>query len=247
MKKGNHWFWFVVLMTAMTASLTKAAHHEAGQHVDHTDVVKQWMTAVNTSQAATIAAVEKYMADDGILYRRRYVGFGFTWDPRNDAGMVVGTVTSGSPVEGILQSGDMFVSVRGVAAIEENYGKLDFRGKPGEVVDAVILRDGKEQKISVARGVVAAQLTKAETIEWLRSGNPDTWAPDEWKMHEMVSSGHVVYAWTQSWNTDDSNGLPFNIHTVTRFQFNDEGQVIAVANLSEDRFQLEQTGWTVSR
>ena len=34
---------------------------------------------------------------------------------------------------------------------------------------------------------------------------------------------------------------------VTRMMFNESGQVQAIASLSEDRFVLEQMGYTVSR
>ena len=126
-------------------------------------------------------------------------------------------------------------------------GKLDFRGKPGEVVDAVILRDGEEMAISVARGIIDHPLTKTQVLEWLASGDAETWAPDKWELHEAVGEGDVVYVWTQSWDVDDESGLPVDEHRVARFQFNDAGQVIALANLGEDRFVLEQTGWTISR
>jgi hypothetical protein len=36
-------------------------------------------------------------------------------------------------------------------------------------------------------------------------------------------------------------------HVVTRFQFNEDGLVTAVANMREDRFILEQQGYSISR
>jgi len=240
------------LALIVTALYTHAAHHEGDEHMGHgsmapKDVAKHWVTAVSTSQADAIAAVKDHMADDGVLYRDRYVGFGFTWDNTNSEAMIVGTVIPGSPVEGVLQPGDTFVSVRGVPATQENYGKLDFRGKPGEVVNAVIMRGDKEMAIEVARGVIETPVPKADVITWLSTGNGDEWAPDDWKIHEIISEGNVVYVWTQAWDTDTTTGLSYNAHTVTRFEFYDAGMVKAVANLSEDRFQLEQTGWSISR
>lgn len=209
---------------------------------------KQWVTAVNTGKTEALAAVEALMADDGQSYRRRYVGFGFTWDPNDEENrMIVGTVAPNSPVEGVLQPNDQFLSVRGMEVNAENMGKLDFRGKPGEVVDAVILRDGEEMAISVARGIIDHPLTKTQVLEWLASGDAETWAPDKWELHEAVGEGDVVYVWTQSWDVDEESGLSVDEHRVARFQFNDAGQVIALANLGEDRFVLEQTGWTISR
>jgi hypothetical protein len=240
------------LILIVTALVTQAAHHEMDEHNRHKhmapeEVAKHWVTAVSTSQADAIAAVKDHMAEDGLLYRDRYVGFGFTWDATNGDAMIVGTVIPGSPVDGVLQPGDKFVSVRGVPAVEENYGKLNFRGKPGEVVNAVIMRGDKEMAIEVARGVIETPVPKADVITWLSTGDGENWAPDEWKLHEVVRQGNVVYVWTQAWDTDTASGLSYNTHTVTRFEFNDAGEVIAVGNLSEDRFQLEQTGWSISR
>ncbi|MGD2008620.1 MAG: hypothetical protein PVJ95_10125 [Cellvibrionales bacterium] len=211
-------------------------------------VAKEWVTAMSTGKAEGLAAVEALMAEDGQLYRRRYVGFGFTWDPADEEGrMIVGTVTPESPAAAVLQPGDQFVSVRGIEVNEENMDKLDFRGKPGEVVEAVILRDGEMMDISVARGVIDTPISKTQALAWMQTGNADTWVPDSWELREAIGDGNVVYVWTQSVDTDETSGLPVDTHTVTRFQFNDAGEVMALGNLTEDRFALEQAGWTISR
>jgi hypothetical protein len=208
----------------------------------------QWVTAGAAGKTEAMAAVQELMAEDGLLYRSRYVGFGFTWDPADEEGrMIVGTVTPESPVDGLLQPGDQFLSVRGVEVNEANMGKLDFRGKPGEVVDAVILRDGESMDISVARGIIDTPISKAQMLAWMDTGDADTWGPEKWELHEAIGQGNVVYVWTQGWDTDEVSGLPVDNHTVTRFEFNDEGKVVALGNLSEDRFALEQAGWTISR
>jgi hypothetical protein len=209
---------------------------------------KQWVTAGATGKRELMATAEALMAEDGMMYRKRYVGFGFTWDPTEEGGrMIVGTVSPGSPAAAVLEPNDEFISVRGVEVNEENIGKLDFRGKPDEVVDAVILRNGEEIEISVARGIIESAIDKTSMLQWLDGGDADTWAPDKWKLHEAVGDGNVVYVWTQSWDTDENTGLPVDEQSVTRFHFNDAGKVIAIANLSEDRFALEQSGWTISR
>jgi len=212
------------------------------------ETAKQWVTAMSTGQAEGLAAVESLMADDGQMHRRRYVGFGFTWDPSDeDSRMIVGTVTADTPAAAVLQPGDQFLSVRGVEVNEANMDKLDFRGKPGEVVEAVILRDGESMDIAVARGVIDTPISKTQSLEWMSTGDPDNWAPDKWELHEAIGNDNVVYVWTQRMDTDETSGLPVDTHTVTRFEFNDAGQVMSVANLSEDRFALEQAGWTISR
>lgn len=212
------------------------------------ETAKQWVTAMSTGQAEGLAAVESLMADEGQMHRSRYVGFGFTWDPSDEESrMIVGTVTADTPAAAVLQPGDQFLSVRGVEVNEANMDKLDFRGKPGEVVEAVILRDGESMEIAVARGVIETPISKAESLEWMATGDGDNWAPDKWELHEAVGNDDVVYVWTQRMDTDETSGLPVDTHTVTRFEFNDAGQVMSVANLSEDRFALEQAGWTITR
>ena len=124
------------------------------------ETAKQWVTAMSTGQAEGLAAVESLMADDGKLVRGRYVGFGFTWDPSDGEGrMIVGTVTPESPAAAVLQAGDEFVSVRGVEVNKANMDKLDFRGKPGEVVEAVILRGEETMEIAVTRGVISTPIS----------------------------------------------------------------------------------------
>ena len=46
---------------------------------------------------------------------------------------------------------------------------------------------------------------------------------------------------------EDSTGYKANAFTTTRFEFNDEGKVSWVGDLSEDRFVLEQQGWSITR
>ena len=62
-----------------------------------------------------------------------------------------------------------------------------------------------------------------------------------------VLLANVVYVWTTINSVDTQVNLPFEQHVVTRFVFNDEGKVEAIGNISEDRFVLEQTGYTISR
>ena len=235
---------------AILMAVGLAACNQAPAPNPNIDLAKAWVTAGNTSRAAAMEMIEKNMADDGLSYRDRYVGFGFIWDNQRGADegrMIVTNVIADSPVSDVLQAGDEFVSVGGVAVSAENMERLPFRGKPGESVAAVISRDGEEIAIEVSRGVVSAPTTKAEMLEWMASANDEDWSPEKWELHEAVGQGNVVYVWTQAWNTDEASGLPFESHQVTRMMFNDAGQVQAIANLSEDRFVLEQMGYTISR
>lgn len=214
------------------------------------ELAKAWVTAGSSSRTAAMEMIEQNMAEDGLMYRDRYVGFGFQWDNQEgleQGRMVVTNVIADSPVADILQPGDEFLSVGGVEVNVDNMGRLPFRGKPGEAVSAVISRDGQEIAIDVSRGIVNAPTTKAEMLEWMSGADDEDWGPEKWTLHEAVGEGNVVYVWTQAWNTDDTSGLPFEAHRVTRMVFNDQGKVTAIASLSEDRFVLEQMGYTISR
>ena len=214
------------------------------------ELAKAWVTAAATGRAEAMAMVEANMADDGVLFQDRYVGFGFIWDNQRGAEegrMIVTDVIPESPAAAVLQEGDEFVSVRGMEVNSENLDRLEFRGKPGEAVTATILRDGEQIDIEVSRGVISRQATKADMLEWMSSAEEEDWAPDDWKLYEAIGQGDVVYVWTQSWDTDDTSGLAYNSHQVTRFMFNDAGKVAAIANLSEDRFVLEQMGYRITR
>jgi C-terminal processing protease CtpA/Prc len=137
---------------------------ESAPDQSNADVATQWLEAGQTSQEASVANIEANMADDGVMYRDRYVGFGFTFDNTDESGqMIVETVIDGSPASAVLAVGDEFMSVRGVAVTAENRdsGQLSFRGAPGEVVDAVIKRGDEMIDISVARGKIESTLSKS--------------------------------------------------------------------------------------
>ena len=49
---------------------------DVSEKPSNADVAKAWIEAGQIGQEATIGAVEQYMAEDGLFYRPRYVGFG---------------------------------------------------------------------------------------------------------------------------------------------------------------------------
>jgi hypothetical protein len=51
----------------------------------------------------------------------------------------------------------------------------------------------------------------------------------------------------ESSNTETDTGYKFKQRDVTRFEFNEAGQVSQLWGLGEDRFVLEQLGYTISR
>ncbi len=154
--------WAAAATLAMTATAIFAAHHEGPK--DQKEVAAGWTKSSCGELAPFISYVEKHMADDGVFMPARYVGFGFQLDNNPEDEMRVVMVTPDTPASKVLQQGDVFVSVNGVPSTFENRDKMTFRGKPGEPVPAVILRDGKEMEIEVNRGVIEAANDKERAL-----------------------------------------------------------------------------------
>lgn len=237
-----------LVLSATLVGVSACSNLEAGS--SNVETVEAWLAAGQAGQEETISAVEEYMADDGLFYRPRYVGFGFTYDNTDESGrMVVETIVPGGPASTVLQVGDEFMSVRGVEVSIDNRdsGKLSFRGAPGEEVSAVIKRGDELMDIAVTRGTVESTISKSDMIEWMSSADGDDWGDDSFTLHEVVASGDVAYAWTTIANADDVTGNTVETHVVTRFRFNEDGKVVAVSNLRESRFMLEQQGFSITR
>ena len=164
--------WAAVATIALTATAVFAGDHHGPK--DHKKVAKGWVKSSCGELAPFIAYVEKHMADDGKFKPARYVGLGFQLDSDPEDEMRVEMVTPDTPASKVLKEGDVFVSVNGVPATYENRDKMTFRGKPGEPVPAVILRDGKEMKIEVNRGVIAAVSDKERSLKGLRLADADS-------------------------------------------------------------------------
>ena len=219
----------------------------SNKHQAAMDLAAAWVTASYTSQDAALSMVDQNMAGDGVSVGSRYVGFGFVWDPEGD-GMVVDYVVPESPASGVLMEGDSFVEVNGVRLTNENRINLGFRGKPGENVDAVILRDGVEMPISVARGAVQIRYSKEQVMNNISNGDAEDWGPEDFNIVETgVTNDGVVHVLHWSEFIEDATGYKANAYTVTRFMFDDDGKVAWVGNLSEDRFVLEQQGYSITR
>ena len=247
--KGNLYL-KVLSLICLTISLPLiSGGHEAGEHghVNGNEVIaSNWVTAGYTGKDTAINMVEENMADDGILVQGRYVGFGFNWDPRENE-MRVGRVTPNSPADGVLEVGDLILEVIGIKATPENFGKLPFRGLPGKKITAVIDRNGVELVISIARGTVRGEITKTQVLENMNSGDADSWPAKKFRIIEVLSKNNIVYVLSHATQTDNMVDLDFMAYTLTRFMFNEDGKVVEVANLTEDRFVLEQTGYSITR
>jgi hypothetical protein len=165
--------------------------------------------------------------------------------------MIVERVVAGSPADGVLQIGDVFVSVNGVKATKENIdnGKLEFAGLPGEPVKAVVKRDGKSVKISVERGMVSQGYTKEQVLENINSANADEWGTVDYEVYESAVNRKNRTIYVLSWNKqlDDRFDLEAESYVITRFTFNKEGKVTALRNMSEEELVQSQLGFKVTR
>ena len=234
----------ILLSLVIFSGSSFSMHHENSSE----EIAEAWIKAVHTGKQETINFVTEHMAADGINAPGRYVGFGFTYNPDAEPGtMVVAGIQPDSPASKVLKVGDAFLSVNNVRVNERNMGKLNFRGKPGEEVKAVIERDGKRKNITVARGVISTSYTKEQVLRNMNSAVAENWKPDEANIIEVMSKDNIVYVLHWAKDTDQVSGLPYEAYTVTRFVFNEEGLVERLGNLSEDRFVLEQQGYTISR
>lgn len=211
------------------------------------DLATAWITASYTSKDSALSMVEENMSDDGVSVGDRYVGFGFVWDPEGD-GMVVDYVVPESPAAGVLMEGDSFVEVNGTRLTNENRNRLGFRGLPGENVDAVVMRDGVEMPISIARGPVQIRYSKDQVLNNIGNGDAESWGPEDFNIVESgITNDGTVYVLHCSEFVEDATGYKANAYTVTRFMFDDSGKVSWIGNLSEDRFVLEQQGYSITR
>lgn len=211
---------------------------------------KKWVEAQYTSKDKTLKMVKKYMAEDGLNYPGRFIGFGFTYNPDSDD-RAVDTVIKGSPAAKVLKPGDTFVSVNGVPATKENWdnGKLSFGGAPGEKVNVVINRNGKERKASFKRGLVNPTYSKAQVMSNIEEANGDNWGAIEHKIVEVAGNKkeNSVYVWSWHKSTNNLFDIDYEENVVTRFAFNDEGKVIEIGSLSEEELVQSQLGFRVTR
>ncbi len=247
---------FYISILAITVALLSAWPLKASaQQSRNIETAKAWLTDFHTSRPAFTAMVKENMASDGVVVNNRFVGFGMMWDNvrgTEEGRMVLTEVRPDGPASGTVKAGDEFISVRGIPVTKESMqgDKLRLRGKAGEAVAAVIKRDGKEIPIEMTRGKVPEALTtKNRLLENLSRGKDDEWY---WKnskiqIKEVIGDANVLYARFQVIHTDSVSKLPFEVERVLRFTFNNEGKITSTWGLSEERFQLEQTGFTISR
>lgn len=245
-------FFLVLTITFILPFNIYADNH--GKHKskmsENVKVAENWVTASYTSKERLIRIVTNHMAEDGINYPGRFIGFGFNWNPQEEE-MTVRRVVSGSPADGVLEVGDVFVSVNGVKATKENIdnGKLAFAGSPGEPVKAVVKRNGKSTKITVERGMVSQGYTKEQVLENLNSANSENWPVIDYDVYQSAVNKKDRAVYVLSWNKflDDRFDKEAETFVINRFTFNKKGEVTSVRRMSEESLVQSQLGFKVTR
>lgn len=218
--------------------------------MENIKVAENWVIASYTSKDRLQRMVENHMADDGMNHPGRFIGFGFNWN-RQDDQMTVRRVVEGSPADGALEEGDVFVSVNGVKATKQNIddGKLAFAGLPGEPVKAVVLRNGKSVKVSIERGLVSQGYTKEQVLENISSSDEEDWGSLDYDVYESAVNGKNKTVYVLSWSKylDNRFDLEAESFVITRFKFNKKGKVVELRNMSEEELVQSQLGFKVTR
>ena len=243
----------IVLLTTLMLPFNLLADNHGknkSRMSDNVKVAENWVTASYTSKERLIRIVKNHMADDGVNYPGRFIGFGFYWNPQDEE-MTVVRVVPDSPADGVLEPGDVFVSVNGVKATKENIdnGKLAFAGSPGEPVKATVLRDGKSKKITVERGMVSQGYSKEQVLENLNSADGDTWASLDYDVYQSAVNKKDRAVYVLSWNKflDDRFNKEAETFVINRFVFNKKGEVTSVRRMSEESLVQSQLGFKVAR
>ena len=219
------------------------------------DLAKSWVLSSYEGKDAAFKMVTENMSDNGYNIGSRYIGFGFNFnsDAMEENGMVVTNVIKGGPASSVLKKGDKFLSVNDVLVTQKSVddGSLSFRGKPGIPVNAKILRDGEEISITVERGIVEPRYSKEQILNNISNAVAEDWNENliGYEIKEVVSdvSQKIVYVKVWDKYLDEYSGLEAEAYTLTRFEFNDEGKVVSIGNMSENELILRQTGWSITR
>ena len=242
---------FIVALTLIFASCTSTSS-DTNQIAD---LAKSWVLSSYESKDASLSMISENMSDEGYNIGSRYIGFGFNFeaDAMGTDGMVVTNVIEGGPASSVLEVGDKFISVNDDIVSKESIdnGSLSFKGKPGVPVNASILRDNKEILITVERGIVEAKYSKEKILQNITKADADSWGKNSLghEIREVVTdlTQRIVYVKTWDKSLDEFSGLEAEAITLTRFEFDENGKVLTVGNMSENELFLRQTGWSITR
>ena len=218
-------------------------------------LAKSWVTSSYESKDAALKMITENMSDNGYNIGARYVGFGFNYnsDVMETDGMIVTNIIKGSPASSVLEVGDKFIMVNEVLVTKKSTedGSLSFRGKPGVPVTATVLRDGKEISITIERGIVEPTYSKQQIIENISTADEDKWRENSrgYEIREVVTDASKRVVYVKIWDKflDDVSGREAEALTLTRFEFDQDGKVLNVGNMTESELILRQTGWAITR
>ena len=218
-------------------------------------LAESWVASSYESKDAALNMVTENMSDKGYNIGARYIGFGFNFNAEamETDGMVVTNVIQGSPASSVLKVGDRFISVNKVLVTQESVddGSLSFRGTPGVPVSAVIERDGDEISITVERGIVEPTYSKAQIIQNISNADADNWGDNSlgYEIREVVTDASKGVVYVKTWDKflDDASDREAEALTLTRFEFDQDGKVLNVGNMTESELILRQTGWAITR
>ena len=130
------------------------------------DLAESWIISSYEGKDAAYKMVSENMSDEGYNVGARYIGFGFNFnsDAMESDGMIVTNVFKDGPAFSVLKVGDKFVSVNGVSVSREaiDNGSLSFRGKPGEPVNATVIRNGEKCLYSLREELCSQGILKRE-------------------------------------------------------------------------------------
>ena len=219
------------------------------------DLAESWIISSYEGKDAAYKMVSENMSDEGYNVGARYIGFGFNFnsDAMESDGMIVTNVFKDGPAFSVLKVGDKFVSVNGVSVSREaiDNGSLSFRGKPGEPVNATVIRNGEEMSIIVKRGIVQPRYSKERILQNISESDADNWRENSlgYEIREVVSDVSKKIVYVKTWNKffDDVSELEAEAFTITRFEFDQNGKVLNIGNMTENELILRQTGWSITR
>lgn len=219
------------------------------------DLAKSWVLSSYEGKDAALKMVTENMSDNGYNVGARYIGFGFNFnaDAMEENGMVVSNVIEGGPASSVLKVGDKFLSVNDVLVTQKSVddGSLSFRGKPGVPVSAIILRNSEEISITVERGIVEPRYSKDQILKNISNAVAEDWNKNliGYELREVVSDRSQGIVYVKVWDKylDEFSGLEAEAYTLTRFEFNKDGKVVTVGNMTENELVLRQTGWSITR
>ena len=241
---------FIVALTLIFVSCTATSDSSK-----IATLAESWVLSTYESKDAALNMVTENMSEQGYNIGARYIGFGFNFnaDAMETDGMVVTNVILGGPASSVLQLGDKFLSVNDVLVTQESVddGSLSFRGTPGVPVTASILREGEEILITVERGIVEPTYSKEQILQNISNADADSWGENSlgYEIREVVADASQRIVYVKTWNKflDDVSGLEVEAITLTRFEFDPNGKVSNVGNMTENELILRQTGWSITK